>query len=75
MLTAELTIAGGPERRGTGINEMTKEECCDLLARLRFRRLACAHDNRPYVVPTYFAYGLDHIYAFAAALCAGTPFS
>jgi len=27
--------------------------------------IAGGHDNRPYIVPTYFAYGLDHIYAFA----------
>ncbi len=47
------------------IDEMPKQECRDLLARLGFGHLACAHENQPYIVPVYFAYELDHLYGFA----------
>jgi nitroimidazol reductase NimA-like FMN-containing flavoprotein (pyridoxamine 5'-phosphate oxidase superfamily) len=47
------------------ISEMTRQECCDLLARLGFGRLACAYENQPYIVPTYFAYEPEHLYGFA----------
>ena len=47
------------------IDEMSKQECCDLLTRLGFGRLACAHENQPYVVPVYFAYEVDRLYGFA----------
>ena len=47
------------------ISEMSGEECRDLLSRLGFGRLACAHQNRPYIVPIYFAYEPDHLYGFA----------
>ena len=35
------------------------------MARLGFGRLACAHQNQPYIVPIYFAYEPDHLYGFA----------
>ena len=38
------------------IREMNREECLRVLARSRLARLACAHDNQPYVVPVYLAY-------------------
>ena len=47
------------------INEMSGQECRDLLSRLGFGRLACAYENRPYIVPIYFAYEPDHLYGFA----------
>lgn len=37
------------------IREMSREECFRALARVRLTRLACAHDNQPYVVPVYLA--------------------
>ena len=46
------------------ISEMSSEECRDLLSRQGFGRLACAHQNRPYIVPIYFAYEPDHLYGF-----------
>ena len=51
------------------IQEMSKDECLDALTRLRFGRLACAHENQPYVVPIYFVYrsavgGEQHLYGF-----------
>jgi len=46
------------------ISEMSIQECRDLLSRQGFGRLACAHQNRPYIVPIYFAYEPDHLYGF-----------
>src|ERR1700722_18946282 len=39
------------------IREMSKEECLRVLAGARLAKLACAHENQPYVVPVYLAYG------------------
>ena len=38
------------------IREMSRQECFRVLARARLARLACAHENQPYVVPVYLAY-------------------
>jgi uncharacterized protein len=38
------------------IREMSREECLRVLAGGRLARLACAHENQPYVVPVYLAY-------------------
>jgi nitroimidazol reductase NimA-like FMN-containing flavoprotein (pyridoxamine 5'-phosphate oxidase superfamily) len=46
------------------IQEMTEAECITILARARLGRLACAHQNQPYVVPIYFAYEQPYAYAF-----------
>ena len=46
------------------IQDMSDKECRALLARTGFGRLACARDNRPYVVPIYFAYEPDRLYGF-----------
>ena len=35
---------------------MSREECLRVLAGARLARLACAHENQPYVVPVYLAY-------------------
>jgi nitroimidazol reductase NimA-like FMN-containing flavoprotein (pyridoxamine 5'-phosphate oxidase superfamily) len=47
------------------ISKIQDRECRDLLARLGLGSLGCARDNQPYVVPIYFAYEPDHLYAFA----------
>lgn len=47
------------------IQEITHEECIGALARLRFGRLGCARDNQPYVVPIFFAYHENYLYAFS----------
>jgi nitroimidazol reductase NimA-like FMN-containing flavoprotein (pyridoxamine 5'-phosphate oxidase superfamily) len=44
------------------IHEMSENECRAALKRASFGRLACAHDNQPYVVPTYFASEGLHLY-------------
>jgi nitroimidazol reductase NimA-like FMN-containing flavoprotein (pyridoxamine 5'-phosphate oxidase superfamily) len=46
------------------IEEMTEAECRNVLARTRLGRLACAHQNQPYIVPIYFAYEQPYLYAF-----------
>ena len=38
------------------IREMSSDECLGVLAGARLARLACAHENQPYVVPVYLAY-------------------
>ena len=38
------------------IREMNREGWLRVLARARLARLACAHENQPYVVPAYLAY-------------------
>jgi nitroimidazol reductase NimA-like FMN-containing flavoprotein (pyridoxamine 5'-phosphate oxidase superfamily) len=37
------------------IREMSREECLQVLAGARVARLACAHENQPYVVPVSLA--------------------
>ena len=38
------------------IRDMSREECLRVLAGARLARLACAHENQPYVVPVYLSY-------------------
>lgn len=47
------------------IREMSSLECSGLLLRAGFGRLACALEGQPYVVPIFFAYESDCIYAFS----------
>jgi nitroimidazol reductase NimA-like FMN-containing flavoprotein (pyridoxamine 5'-phosphate oxidase superfamily) len=47
------------------VTEMSREECQECLARLGFGRLACACDNYPYIVPTYFASEPGYLYGVA----------
>jgi hypothetical protein len=47
------------------IKQLNNEECCAALAQARFGRLACSHDDQPYIVPTYFAVNDYEIYAFS----------
>jgi uncharacterized protein len=47
------------------ITKMRGRECRDLLSRLGFGRLACASNNRPYIVPIYFSYHAERLYCFS----------
>ncbi len=47
------------------IEEMTPDECFELLQQIGFGRLGCARSSQPYVVPIYFAADKDHIYGFS----------
>lgn len=46
------------------IHEMTVEECFHLLTHGTVGRLACAHENQPYVVPLNYAFDGRFIYGF-----------
>jgi len=41
------------------IRELSREECLALLAESRLSRLACVHDDQPYIVPAYLAYDAE----------------
>jgi len=47
------------------IRTMNRAECTKLLTDNRLARIACAKDGKPYVVPIYFAYADNHLYAFS----------
>jgi nitroimidazol reductase NimA-like FMN-containing flavoprotein (pyridoxamine 5'-phosphate oxidase superfamily) len=47
------------------IQEMTFEECCDVLTQTSLARLACEMDGQPYVVPVYLAYDGEYLFGFA----------
>jgi len=47
------------------IHTLSDAECVRLLSDNRLAHLACAKDGRPYVVPIYFAYADNHLYAFS----------
>lgn len=47
------------------ITKMRSKECRELLARLGFGRLACSSNNRPYIIPIYFAYDRERLYCFS----------
>jgi uncharacterized protein len=46
------------------IHEMTETECLRTLVHTRLARLACAHENQPYVVPINFVYEEPYLYGF-----------
>lgn len=47
------------------IRTLDEAECTTLLAENRVGYLACASDGRPYVVPIFFAYADNSLYAFS----------
>lgn len=47
------------------IKEMAHNECIALIEDQRLARMACAKENFPYVVPIYYAYSSDRLYAFS----------
>lgn len=47
------------------INELSDQQCRDILARVNIGRLGCAQDNQPYVVPVYFAYDSGYLYVLS----------
>lgn len=46
------------------VRELSKAECLAALSANRVAKLACARDNRPYVVPLFYAYADGWAYAF-----------
>ena len=47
------------------INEISNQECADVLSRASFGRLGCAHENEPYVVPINFAFDGGDIFVMS----------
>lgn len=47
------------------VQSLSELECIKVLTAARLGRLACAKDGQPYVVPIYFAYAENHLYAFS----------
>ena len=47
------------------VRTLSTADCTALLAANRLARLACTKDGRPYVVPIYYAYADNHLYAFS----------
>jgi nitroimidazol reductase NimA-like FMN-containing flavoprotein (pyridoxamine 5'-phosphate oxidase superfamily) len=47
------------------INELTEQECGELLARASFGRLGCSLNDQPYIVPIYFVYETGYLYALS----------
>lgn len=47
------------------VQNLERQECCRFMERIGFGRLGCAHDNRPYVIPIYFAYESEQLFGFA----------
>jgi hypothetical protein len=47
------------------IHELTANECREELVRADFGRLACSHENQPYVVPVRIAFDGEDIYSFS----------
>ena len=47
------------------IQELTRQESLEVLARTHLGRLACARGMQPYVVPIYFAYHNNWLYSFS----------
>lgn len=46
------------------VEQMSREECLDFIGGKRLVRLACAHENQPYVMPIHVARDGDRLYAF-----------
>jgi len=47
------------------VREMSEHECLEMLAARHMGYLACARDNRPYVVPIHYAFEAAKIYGFS----------
>ncbi|MGC1485571.1 MAG: pyridoxamine 5'-phosphate oxidase family protein [Candidatus Acidiferrum sp.] len=47
------------------ITKMRSRECREILTRLGYGRLACASNNRPYIIPIYFSYDADRLCCFS----------
>ena len=47
------------------INDMTRQESMELLARTRVGRLACSREGQPYITPLHWEYDDGHLYGFS----------
>ena len=54
-----------PESQPMLIQEVSENECRDVLAKASVARLGCCLDNQPYIVPIVMAYEPDYVYFFS----------
>jgi len=47
------------------LQNLNDAECRELLTRIGFGRLGCAHENQPYVLPIYFASEGEYLFGFS----------
>ena len=47
------------------VQSLSESECIKVLTATRLGRLACTNNRQPYIVPIYFAYADNHLYAFS----------
>ncbi|OBZ93300.1 hypothetical protein ADU59_22915 [Pararhizobium polonicum] len=47
------------------VKDMSSENCADVLSRGHIAHLACARDNRPYVVPIQYVFESPSLYSFS----------
>jgi len=47
------------------ITKIRSKECREIMTRLGYGRLACSSNNRPYIVPIYFAFDTDRLCCFS----------
>ncbi len=47
------------------VKEMTRSECVALISASRLGRLACSRNDRPYVIPIYYALDGNCLYSFS----------
>jgi nitroimidazol reductase NimA-like FMN-containing flavoprotein (pyridoxamine 5'-phosphate oxidase superfamily) len=46
------------------IEEMTNEDCREILTRISLGRLGCSYNGQPYVLPLYFVYENNNLYGY-----------
>jgi nitroimidazol reductase NimA-like FMN-containing flavoprotein (pyridoxamine 5'-phosphate oxidase superfamily) len=64
LVVEDFPLACAPGVVVVFIHEMSTVECNEILERTNVGRLACAHDNQPYVVPINFAFDGCYFYGF-----------
>ena len=47
------------------VKEMTRSECIGLISASRLGRLACSKNDRPYIIPIYYALDGNCLYSFS----------
>jgi nitroimidazol reductase NimA-like FMN-containing flavoprotein (pyridoxamine 5'-phosphate oxidase superfamily) len=47
------------------VRSLSTLECTKVLTANRLGRLACTNNGQPYIVPIFFAYAENHLYAFS----------
>jgi uncharacterized protein len=59
------SLRGAVIEKAMIITKIRSKECREILSRLGYGRLACSSNNRPYIVPIYFVFDVDHLCCFS----------